>query len=319
MNPWVPYGVLGVVLCGVLYSLWGLPQLSSLVPSAFDAPANPAESHVAKDAQRATTRREAIHRSEIEASTPSPERVSAQLNSALRTSLLPQLPASASRKHVIDALKPYADAGNTKAACTVAAALDACRQALDANSADNTASSALANPYQCADVTPALMAEAAKYLLASAQAGNVNAMVYFASAPPLSEQDFGLHLDGWRLYKDHAQSFLAQGIQAGNIEALYYAYFLAVSGYKPGGIALVEHNAYTAMMYGTALRGLMSPENNAKLETKLRQLQQSAELDAVRLNQAVVEGTRLREGAYRLATPQAELSYGVPERLAQGC
>jgi hypothetical protein len=55
------------------------------------------------------------------------------------------------------------------------------------------------------------------------------------------------------------------------------------------------------------------------LETKLRQLQQSAELDAVRLNQAVVEGTRLREGAYRFATPQADLSYGVPERLAQGC
>ena len=204
---------------------------------------------------------------------------------------------------VVALLTSRAESGDTRAACRIGVELDRCRQ-------QKLGSALAGSEAHCKGVTDEQTRSAARYLLQSALAGNTAAATLYATAPPMSETAFTDQLDDWRDFRDHAPTLLLNAVQAGDVSALYYAYFQAVGGPRTGGVTMVPHDPIVALTYAGALRTLLTGDALTKIESRIAKL--SVGLDPAKVSAALAEGARLRQTSFARTAVVTEIQYGVP-------
>jgi hypothetical protein len=222
------------------------------------------------------------------------------------TGLLP--PQNTKVKEVIAQLREDADRGVPQAACRLGEELMRCWRvkqqsairdqilsrvtSADTASANATTNQAadIASSIQkdkdlCEGVSTAEADDAWRYLLRAALGGSAAAQAQFAINPPLSAEDPVGSLDGWGAYRQYSPQFLRSSIQAGNVRAMYLAYFSAATGIGPGGQAVGGQDPYQALVYAQALLPLVDSQTAQQIQRQLPALQAAVPTQATQTAQ----------------------------------
>lgn len=317
-------GVAAVCTTGALYFLlpWG--------------------NNTAHQADRTRTGDTSLRREEVDVSKRKPAPASAAPPprslrevgpASLDRTLLP--PPDTPVKTVVEQLKKDADASVPTAACRMGMELARCRQAMISTSIRNrelsmiqglppqsdeairrrAAADEMLKGYAkdvelCEGITPEMTDSSWVYLLRSAQAGNIAAMTQFAVSPPLPDDNIVGNVEGWAAYRDFAPQFLRRAIEAGDVRALYSAFFQSAIGLGPGG-SVLEKDPYRALVYASALMPLVDPDAQRMIQNALPQLQAQAGAVAPR---AAQEGVELRQRFFgRTAKTAVSSGLGIPQ------
>lgn len=213
---------------------------------------------------------------------------------------------------VVRQLKAAAEAGNPQAACRLGVELSRCWK-VDEIARHNTwqKREADADPYaewsaaeqkRCTGVDAAIRADAWRYLLQAAKAGNVAAMAQFAIAPPLSSDKFLVSLGGWQAVRENGAQFLLTAIDNGDVRALNLAFFASFTGLGSGGESVLPKDGYRAAVYAKTLLPLVDAASAERLNKALVML--DTELGAAKMGEADTEAARLRQHSFsRVSEP----------------
>jgi len=231
----------------------------------------------------------------------------ARSQASLPNAMAPLPPQNTKVKEVIAQLREDADRGVPQAACRLGEELMRCwrvkqqaairdqilsrvTSADTANANATTQAADIASSIQkdkdlCEGVSTAEGDDAWRYLLRAALGGSAAAQAQFAINPPLSVEDPVGSLDGWGAYRQYSPQFLRSSIQAGNVRAMYLAYFSAATGIGPGGQAIGGQDPYQALVYAQALLPLVDSQTAQQIQRQLPALQAAVPAQATQTAQ----------------------------------
>jgi hypothetical protein len=238
----------------------------------------------------------------------------ARAHASLPDAAAPLPPQNTKVKEVIAQLKEDADRGVPQAACRLGEELMRCwrvkqqsaiRDQIISRVAPADTASANATTNQAADIASSIQKDkdlcegvstaegddAWRYLLRAALGGSAAAQAQFAINPPLSAEDAVGSLDGWTAYRQYSPQFLRGSIAAGNVRAMYLAYFSAATGIGPGGQAVGGQDPYQALVYAQALLPLVDSQTARQIQRQLPALQAAFPAQAT---QSALEAQDLR-------------------------
>jgi hypothetical protein len=204
---------------------------------------------------------------------------------------------------ILPQLEARARAGDVAAACRVAMEKMRCwrvqtlNEAEVANAPPDVATRIAEDRVACADVSRAQTVDAWRYLSQAALAGNVAAMSLFARDPQLSARPPIETAEGWLVYRDYAERFLAAAIEGGDTMALFYGWFTTATGQSLEGQGVFHKDPYKALVYGFAAIPLLDYRRQAmvsRMNDTLTTGMTREEIERVR-----AEGDRFRERYFR--------------------
>ncbi len=235
-------------------------------------------------------------------------------------------PAGAPVTDVLAALRDAADQGIGQAACHVGVELIRCgrvrtlygalatAQAAALGAPQNTAESqramrqatALAqrlagDQRACHGVNDEDTHEGWRYVYLAAVGGNVAAMSRFVRDPGIGDAGSPHATEAWAAYNRDALQFLSAAVQAGDVRALEHARFIAAGGRPIGAPGVFQRSPDAAIIYATALRGLLDHGSQLAIDASTVKL-----IDEVGVERAALarrEGERLQAAHFAGAQP----------------
>lgn len=144
-----------------------------------------------------------------------------------------------------------------------------------------------------------------RYLYQAAAAGNVTAMAQFAIEPGLDRDNPASEAEGWSLYRDHAQEFIARAVDAGDVGAAYVGAFGLGFDLSGGGKGVFRTDPYVALVYANAVLPFLDSDRQQTMQRLSAKLED--QLPADRVIQAQQDATTL--GARMAAAGAARVNW----------
>lgn len=226
-----------------------------------------------------------------------------------------QPPRGTPLKEVLADLRQAADRGDPQAACRVGLEMRHCAQMYEyqkraSEQPDQThvfpslGERRRVDERFCAGVERNdIRNNAWRYLYQAAAAGNVTAMAQFAIEPGLDRDNPASEAEGWSLYRDHAQEFIARAVDAGDVGAAYVGAFGLGFDLSGGGKGVFRPDPYVALVYANAVLLFLDPDHqqtmqrlSAKLEDQLppdRVIQAQQDVTTLGARMAAAGATRV--------------------------
>jgi hypothetical protein len=258
---------------------------------------------------------------------PKPAPVAPKVEQPVDAATLRQPPPDTPVKDVLAMLRSAADQGVPRAACRVGVELIRCGRigqrmvelesamAAATNTPKDTQSAQAAmrratalqlqlatDQRACGGVTEDETREAWRYVYLAAAGGNVAAMSRFARDPGmLGGPNAPEYADAWGAYRRDAPQFRADAIRGGDVRALYYGWWAALNGTSAAGAGVFPPEPETALLYASALRGLVDDRTMRTVDQMTARSASSIDPDrAERLRQ---DGETLRAQSFANAAP----------------